>query len=272
MVGGEKFIFDNSGGFYYTNNIRPTIKGMYGPVITNPYSRLEIEKKTADILYNKHELTRISLEELSALAYKIHTEPEFSVAILIILEATSVRSLLIIPSSFAVIIEQLSKHFGIEESRLEKPITDKNLQQKIVKELQLVIDNNSNGLSNDNILKLKRRLNEINKPINKEHLTNNEKLTRPFEQLGITLSLHDITIIEHRNDLLHGNILIQTDDIDNDENKTNLYLSYVSAKLFTLISKLILKSVGYSGYVYNQAKFLERYMPITTDEDYFEKI
>ncbi len=272
MVGGEKFIFDNLDGLYYTNNIRPTIKGMYGPVIANPYSRLEIGRKTADILYNKHELTRISLEELSALAHKIHTEPEFSVAILVILEATSIRSLLIIPSSFAVIIEQLSKHFRTEESGSEKPITDKDLQQKIVKELHLVIDNNSNGLSNDNILKLKRRLNEINKPINKEHLTNNEKLTRPFEQLGITLSLHDITIIEHRNDLLHGSILIQTDNIDNDESKTNLYLAYVSAKLFTLISKLILKSVGYNGYVYNQAKFLERYMSITTNEDYFEKI
>lgn len=272
MVGGEKFIFDNLGGFYYTNNIRPTIKGMYGPVITNPYSRLEIEKKTADIFYNRHELTRISLKELSKLAYKIHTEPEFSVAILVILEATSIRSLLIIPSSFAVIIEQLSKHFSTEESGLEKPITDKNLQQKIVKELHLAIDNNSTGLNNDNILKLKRRLNEINKPINKEHLTNNEKLTRPFEQLGITLSLHDITIIEHRNDLLHGNILIQTDDTNNDESKTNLYLAYVSAKLFTLISKLILKSIGYNGYVYNQAKFLERYMSISTNEDYFEKI
>jgi len=28
-------------------------------------------------------------------------------------------------------------------------------------------------------------------------------------------------------------------------------MTYVSAKLFTLISKLILKSVGYDGYVYN---------------------
>ncbi|AZA73772.1 hypothetical protein [Chryseobacterium indoltheticum] len=272
MIGDEKFVFDGCGGFYYTNNIRPMIKGMYRPIITNPYSCLEIDRKTANILYKKHELTRVSLQNLSKLVHKIHMEPEFSIAILVILEATSTKSLLIIPSSFAVIIEQLSKHFSIEESGLERPINNKKLQEKIITELNIVIDDNSDSLTSDTILKLKRRLNEINKPFNKAHLTNNEKLTRPFEQIGIDLSLHDITIIEHRNDLLHGNILIKKDNIVRDESTTNLYLSYVSAKLFTLISKLIFKSVGYSGYVYNQSKYLEKYMAIETEEKYFEKI
>ncbi|QBO58402.1 hypothetical protein [Chryseobacterium salivictor] len=269
MVGGEKFVFNDAGGFYYSNYIRPTIKGMYSPVTTNPYSYLDIDREIADEFYNK--LTRISLENLSSLVHKIYNEPEFSVAILVILEATSIRSLLIIPSSFAVIIEQLSKYLSIEEIGLEKPITDSILKDKITKELHKVIDDNSETLSNKIITKLKRRLNEINKPINKEHLTNNEKLTRPFEQLGINLTLHDITIIEHRNDLLHGNILLKIDD-SQDEEKTNLYMAYVSAKLFTLISKLILKSIGYSGYVYNQAKYLEKHMSIETDQEYFEKI
>jgi hypothetical protein len=106
-----------------------------------------------------NKLTRITLKNFSNLVYKIHNEPEFSVAILAILEATSMRSLLIIPSSFAVIIEQLSKH-----------------------------------------------------------------------------------------------------------------LMYVSAKLYTLISKLILKSIRYSGYVYNEAKYLEKLINIKTDEEYFERI
>ncbi|KQT29549.1 hypothetical protein ASG22_19690 [Chryseobacterium sp. Leaf405] len=271
MIGDEKFVFDGFGGFYYTNNIRPMIKGLYRPIITNPYSRLEIDRKTANILYKKHQLTRVSLQNLSKLVHKIHTEPEFSVAIIIILEATSIKSLLIIPSSFAVIIEQLSKHFSIKELGLERPITSKKLQEKIIKELNVIIDDHTNYLNNDSILKLKRRLNEINKPINKEHLTNNEKLTKPFEQLGVKLTFHDITIIEHRNDLLHGNILLETHTIQ-DESKTNLYLTYVSAKLFTLISKLILKSICYEGYVYNQSKYLEKFMNLRTDEEYFESI
>lgn len=269
MVGGEKFIFDDVGNFYYSNYIRPALKGMYSPITTNPFSYPDIEKDVADFYLNK--LTRIALNNFSNLVYKIHTEPEFSVAILVILEATSIRSLLIIPSSFAVIIEQLSKHLSIEETGLERPINDSILSDKVIKELHKVIDDNSKTLTETNILKLKRRLHEVNKFINKEHLTNNEKLTRPFEQLGIRLTLHDIAIIEHRNDLLHGDILLKKEEIK-DEEKLNLYLTYVSAKLFTLISKLILKSIGYDGYIYNQAKYLEKLMNIKTDEEYFEKI
>jgi len=269
MVGGEKFTFDNLKNCYYSNYIRPALKAMYSPITTNPFSYPDIDKNIASIYLNK--LTRISLNNFSNLVYKIHTEPEFSVAILVILEATSIMSLLIIPSSFAVIIELLSKHLSIKENGLEKPINDSTLSDKVIQELHQVIDDNSKTLSETNILKLKRRLNEVNKSFNKEHLKNNEKLTRPFEQLGIRLTLHDIAIIEHRNDLLHGNILLQKEEIK-DEEKLSLYLSYVSAKLFTLISKLILKSIGYDGYVYNQAKHLEKYMNIKTDEEYFEKI
>ena len=102
-------------------------------------------------------------------------------------------------------------------------------------------------------------------------MTNNEKLTRPFEQLKINLTLHDISIIEHRNDLFHGNILLKTNEFK-DEESTNLYMAYVSAKLFTLISKLILKSIGYRGYIYNQAKYLESKLGLNTNEEHFDRI
>lgn len=269
MVGGEKFVFDNKNGFYYSNYIRPTLKGMYKPIITNPYKNLEINKVFADRFYPK--LTRISLENLSNLAKKIHYELEFSTAILIILEATSIKSLLVIPSSFAVIIELLSKHLTIQEPGLVKPINNSDLESQIIKELHKVIDNNSDYLDEDSIIKLKNRLKHINQPTNKMALTNNEKLILPFEQIGIKLSLDEISIIEHRNDLLHGNVLLKNGENRNEE-MTNYYMAYVSAKLFTLISKLILKSIGYSGYVYNQAKYLEELINVKTNEEYFEKI
>lgn len=269
MVGGEKFVFDDKGGFLYSNYIRPSIKGMYSPITTNPYSYLDINRDIADKFHKK--LTRFSLDNLSKLVYKIHNEPEFSVAILVILEATSIRSLLIIPSSFAGIIELLTKHLSVQEFGLDKPIKDTKLNDKIIEELHNVIDKNNETLTNENIIKLKRRLNEINKPVNKKHLTNNEKLTRPFEQLGINLTLHDIKIIEHRNDLFHGNILLKSKKNENGE-KVNAYMEYVSAKLFTLISKLILKSIEYNGYIYNQAKCIEKHLNIETDEEYFEQI
>ncbi len=269
MVGDEEYIFDNSGQLRYSNYIRPTLKGMYKPITTNPYGFLDIERNIADEFFGK--LTRISLENLSNLISKIHTNTDFSTAILGILEVSSLRSLLLMPSAFAVIIELLSKAIGINETGLEVPIDDKELKKKIMEELHEVIDNNSDSLTEEAILKLKRRLNEINSPINKQRLTNNEKLTRPFQQLEIRLTLHDIKIIEHRNDLLHGDILLRKDESQSDES-INLYMSYVSAKLYTLISKLILKSIGYHGYIYNNAKHLEMYLNNSTEENYFEII
>ncbi|EFK60134.1 hypothetical protein U0038_08230 [Sphingobacterium spiritivorum] len=269
MVGDEEYIFDSAGNLYFSNEIRQKIRSMYNPIITNPYSYLDIDREIAKDYIDK--LTSISFENLSNLVSRIHTDEDFSTAILVILDASYTRSLLLVPSSFAVIIELLSKNIDTDSTEVEIPIENKALKNKIISELHTVIDNNSSTLSEAHIIKLKRRLNDINKPVSKRHLTNNEKLTRPFERLGIKLSLRDIEIIEHRNDLLHGNILMKKDNKQSDDS-INLYMSYVSARLFTLISKLLLKSIGYNGYVYNQAKYLEKYMNINTDEEYFEKI
>jgi hypothetical protein len=269
MVGDEEFIFDDSNNLYYSNFIRQNIKGFYYPIVTNPYSLPDIEPKIADDF--KDRLTRISSENLTNLVDKIHTKSSLSLAILTILEVMSVRSLLLMPSAFAVIIELLSKMISNDEVGMEKPISDKELAGKIIGELHGVIDENCSSLNEQSILKLKRRLNEINKPINYQHLKNVDKLTRPFEILGIKLTLHDINIIEHRNDLLHGNISLENENQQTDEH-INLYMAYVSAKLFTLISKLILKSIGYDGYVYNNAKHIENHINISTEEEYFEKI
>ena len=43
---------------------------------------------------------------------------------------------------------------------------------------------------------------------------------------------------------------------------------YASAKLYTLISKLILKNSGYIGYVINHAKFYDK----NSNEHYFQEI
>lgn len=43
---------------------------------------------------------------------------------------------------------------------------------------------------------------------------------------------------------------------------------YISAKLYTLLSKLILKNSGYNGYVINYGKLYSK----KSNEDYFEEI
>lgn len=122
FVGNEEYVFTKTEEMYYSNYIRPSIKGMYNPIITNPYSRPDIERKIAKQLIGK--LTRVSPKTLSNLANKIKDNEELSVVIILLLESTSIRSLLIIPSIFSVIIESLSKIISVPEAGLEYPITD----------------------------------------------------------------------------------------------------------------------------------------------------
>lgn len=120
------------------------------------------------------------------------------------------------------------------------------------------------------IKKIRRRIEALNQPINVENIPNAVKLREPFDQLDIWLSSEDEKAISYRNDLLHGNILM-----DNGTERTSKqidgHMLYISAKLFTLISKLILKNSGYTGYIINYSKLYE-FENSCKSEEYFEKI
>jgi hypothetical protein len=84
------------------------------------------------------------------------------------------------------------------------------------------------------------------------------------------LSPLDEDALEYRNDLLHGNIMMH-DGTTRTSSEIDDHMLYVSAKLYTLISKLVLKNSGYDGYVINHAKFYN-YSNTVGESDYFEKI
>ncbi|MGV3631743.1 MAG: hypothetical protein ACO1O6_11090 [Bacteroidota bacterium] len=264
MPGGENYLFSDELDVFYSNHMRPEIDAMYIPVQTNPYSRIfqnEIAEKYRD------KLTLIGPEVTSSLATKIKHSQELSSTIILLLESSSVRSLLLIPSVFAVVIESLSKIISIAEQGKHSPVTDKELSKRIIEKLNSAIDLFASELDAKSLLKLKRRINELNRPVVKNNLTNNEKLTQPFEQLNITLTMDDVEAIEHRNDLLHGNILLNNTDRDSHDANSNM--AYVSARLYTLISKLILKYAGYQGYIINHARFYEELIDKETGEDHY---
>lgn len=269
MPGGEEIIFSDKSGFYYCNYLRPPIDSMYFPLNWNPYSILYDKKEIAENYKNK--LTRLKLEEFSNLVSVIHNNQELSASIILLLEASSVRSFLIIPSVFSVVVESLSKIISKDEQGKEYPIDNRNIADSLREDLTKLVDSYSDKINSEGILKIKRRINEINRPIIKEHLTNNQKLTLPFEQVKVELSIDDIKAIEHRNDLLHGDILMTGKELKS-ESDINNYMGYISGKLFTLISALILKYVGYSGYIINHAKFYEDLCEIESDEEYFRSI
>ena len=265
MPGGEEYLFSGA-EFIYSNFTRPALKSIYIPVNSNAYSRLYNNKTLAEHYHDR--LTKIPIDVVSRLAEQIKNKSELSSVIILLLEAASVQSLLIIPSVFSVIIESLSKIISEPEKGKFIPIGDKKLSEQIINELSKVIDQNSNQLTPDAILKLKRRILAINQPVIKEKLTNNEKLTLPFKKLEIKLSLEDIKAIEHRNDLLHGNILLDIDQLKTTE-EINHYMAYIAGKLYTLISKLILKNAGYNGYVINYGKLWNEN---SVNEEYYELI
>lgn len=269
MPGGEEIIFTEENAFYYCNYLRPQIDSMYSPLNWNPHSILYDKKEIAESYINK--LTKLKLEEFSTLVSAIHNNQELSATIILLLEASSIRSFLIIPIVFSVVVESLSKIISQVENEKEYPIDNKNVADSLKEDLTKIVDSYSDKVSNEGILKIKRRINEINKPIVKEHLTNIEKLTLPFEQVNIKLTVNDIKAIEHRNDLLHGNILLERKELKS-ESDINNYMGYISGKLFTLISALILKYIGYEGYIINYAKFYEDLCEIETIEEYFRLI
>jgi hypothetical protein len=268
MPGGQQYLFAD-GTFEYSRYVRPALRSFYNPVNSNSYSRLHNNREAAE-LYEK-KLNKIPAVVFSNLVDLLRENDGLSMAVILLMEAASVKSLLLIPSVFAVIIESLAKSISVPEKGKVLPIDDSELSEKVIKELIAVIDSNKNYMKDDGALKLKNRILNINQPIVKEKLTNNEKLILPFEQLGIKLTVEDLLAIEHRNDLLHGNISLDNGDGRSSELTTN-YTVHIMDRLYTLISKLLLKCAGYNGYIINHPKFSEGAAGIKTDEGHFVEI
>lgn len=264
MPGGENYIFSGE-NFIYRRLSRKSLKSLFHPVTSNPYSKLYNEKDIADIYYGK--LKVIPSSVISELISQLRNNEEFSVTIIFLMEVTSLKSVVSMPGVFSVILESLANSIIIKEDKLEKLLTDKKLIKELSEDLNTVIDKYTSKIKFDAEVKIRRRINDFNKPINHKRLTNAEKLRAPFDQLKIKLSEEDEKAIDYRNDLLHGNILMNN-EIERTSEEIDNQMLYISAKFYTLISKLILKKCGYNGYVINHAKLYKSY----SKEDYFDEI
>ena len=267
MPGGENYIFAGE-NFIYRRLSRKSLKSIFYPVNSNPYSILHKEQDIADSYYGK--LKVIPTDVISDFISQLRNNEDFSVAIIFLMEVTSLKSVVSMPGVFSVILESLANTIIIKQNKLEKLITDKQLIDDIINDLNAAIDKHSSKINTDAEIKIRRRISELNKPINHNRLTNAEKLRAPFDQLNIILSQEDVKAIDYRNDLLHGNILMNDDSKRTSEEIDNQML-YISAKLYTLISKLILKNSTYNGYLINHSKFYTNDF-INSKESYFDQI
>jgi hypothetical protein len=264
MPGGQNYIFSGE-NFIYRRLARKSLKSIFHPVTSNPYSKLHMEQNVADSYYGK--LKVIPIEVISNFITQIRNNEDFSVAIIFLMEVSHLKSVVSMPGVFSVILESLANIITIKQDNIEKLIKDETIFKNIKSDLNSVLDNYTNAIDKNAEIKFRRKINGLSNSINHKRLTNAEKLRQPFDQLQIKLSYEDEAAIDFRNDLLHGNILMNNETTRTSKEIDNKML-YASAKLYTLLSKLILKNSGYNGYVINHAKFYNK----NSKEDYFEEI
>lgn len=264
MPGGQNYIFSGE-SFIYQRLARKPLKSIFHPVTSDPYSKLHKERNIADNYYGK--LKVIPVEVISNFMTQIRNNEDFSVAIIFLMEVSHLKSVVSMPGVFSVILESLANIITIKQVTIEKLIKDETIFDNIRRDLNTVMDNYANAIDKNAEIKFRRKINGLSNSINPKRITNAEKLRQPFDQLQIKLSTEDEAAIDFRNDLLHGNILMNNETTRTSKEIDNKML-YASAKLYTLISKLILKNSGYSGYVINYGKLYNK----TSNEEYFEEI
>jgi hypothetical protein len=252
--------------FYFTS-FRDTIRSSYAPIHTNPYSWLKaIPRKTSDRLYSGKKIQPIPLSVFSSLCKKLYDSLDFTTVIMLIIESSE-GSLLVMPGGYAIALEALSKLIlkDFPPSKLS-PVPVEDMRELLV-QLRVVVDGDSPKLSTENKALLKARIEQMNQP------TNKAKLKLPFELLEVPLTEKDLQILESRNDFLHGrtpNLLGLGETLAVGRRNQDVY--YASLRFYALLSRLILKWVGFDGYVVNQVKIHGKNLGIKNNEPYYIKI
>lgn len=251
-------------GFRYLK-LRKSINTIYAPVYNNPYS-YKVEKEVAE-KFNK-ELKLISEKQFSKLCREIYDSGSFTATILLILESMS-SSLIMAPTGLSVVLESLTELICKENPEKIKPISVKRTAKSIRKELLNVIEKYSDELDSINNFGkdiLIKKIQNINSP------TNRDKLIKPFEILKIPITIEDKSVIDHRNDFLHGKITIYEKQDKKELEDENNRLFYLMLKLFTLNSALVLKRIGFKNFIVNYPKVYFRDKKLLNDEEVYRRI
>lgn len=271
------FCAGNQGYFFaYTNKamkmpehfrcvaLRDSIRSGYSPIYSNAFGYIHHDRPLAEKYYPL--LRPVSLNEFSLLCEKIHNSLDFSSTLMLILES-SVASLLFMPGGYAIALETLSD-LVIGKKKLKlAPIKDKSVNRKIRKEILEVLNANKSTILPDDIVTLHKRVDQLNQT------TNKARLKAPFDLLSIAICDEDLTILETRNDFLHGRVPDITNAGENRSlERINKDLYYCSIRFYTLLNMIILKWIGYDNRVVNFPKIHEGYTQIRIDEELFRQL
>jgi hypothetical protein len=236
---------------------RKSVYTFLSPIYKNPYGVFQ-NKDYHDKYCNI--IRGVKSSEISKLCHLINSSQDFMVIILLILESCAVTQI-IQPAGFAVALEGFSAFIKKE---LEKETEKKSpkLSSKILGDLKKILKDNEEELGEAFALFYKK-IEQINQP------TNKDTLLKPFEYLKIPISDTDKETIAHRNDLLHGRYDLKS-TFESESNQNYRFL--ISTRLYTLLSALIMKYIGFDNMIINYPKKYEYLLNITSDEEPFRQI
>lgn len=256
--------------------LRDSINSQYTPIYGNAYGYID-DKKIAEKVYPT--LKILTQNQFSTLCEKVNNSIEFASVLILMLEA-STSSLLSMPSGFSVSLEAITDLICTEnEDKIR--LLSKKQSKEIRKELIQVLNsfqskyNEEFKEEKEEVLRLKEVFSILQNKINSNLIQqpNRNKLRLPFEILKISLTKEDEQAIEHRNDFLHGRFYLN-DNIQNmkEGNEAILEVYFISLRLYTLISAIIMKTIGFDNKIVNYPKIHENMFNKELNEEYFRQI
>lgn len=177
----------------------------------------------------------------SKMCEKVIESAEFRRSLELIINAGNINEPVQKGALYSVCIETLTELLKSENTDLYNPIpkAQKKTWNNFRDEIKVSLEKIKAEITSDAYKILSIKIENLNSP------TNRDKLEKPFQTVGITLTDKERQSLEQRNNYLHGG---QPDD-KNWVAKSNLN----ALKLHELIGKLILKYFNYNGHYINVA-------------------
>lgn len=138
----------------------------------------------------------------------------------------------------AVALETVTKKI-VAKKLEDKIVEDKNIMYGLLYKLKKILKEYSNVLTKEQLLILTNKLNAVNKK------PNSSKLNGAFDDLSISLTAEEKQCIDSRNLFLHGSLPRNKEGNLTDQEQVNI----MANRLVMLTSILLLKLIGYEGYV-----------------------
>ncbi len=171
------------------------------------------------------------------LCERINSHSALARVILVLVEG-HVLSIELRAAVYSIALEAITSIISEENETQFIPIPKKPFARRILRALSASLQEYKADLTPAALETLSKKLSVLNTP------TNKDKLLKPFSLYQISLTPDEIDSIERRNDFLHGRFPF---DPDNTEQRFELEQTVLT--LLYCVTALLLKYIGYSGFV-----------------------